>query len=188
MSVLRAGKVKAPPKNIHGKKFEAAIDEVFRALLLTHRCHWRRILDSAAAGNIISSTEGDFELLVPGEKARPFGFVVECKASTEYTSLGHCFRSLVKVGQLANMRLRIRGGMYGVYLFHSVENDEVEIWSAAPIIEAHPLKRQKFYCQPAVVVSKDNFHIYAKQWVQDPLAFLNKLIRSETVPVGVQHE
>ena len=178
--------MKQAPDILHGKKFEKYINEVMHPLHLKFRSNWRRILDSASAGNLIEATEGDFELLFPsGSRGHMIGFVVECKASKVHLSLGACFRSIVKVKQLAKMRLKIRAGMYGVYLFHSVENEEIEVWAAPPIIEAHPLKRTKFFCQPALVSSYANFPHVALEWFKDPEAFLAKLIRSETVPVGV---
>ena len=177
------------PRNIHGKQFEKYVNDIFTPLFTQYPSHWRRIIDSASAGNLIEATEGDFELLLPlPERGHCLGFVIECKASTEYLSLGSCFRSALRPKQVAKMRLKMRAGMFGVYLFHSVENDEIEIWPAKPLIAAHPQKRTKFFCQPAMVIQKEKLPYVAHQWVVRPLEFLEKLIRAETIPVGAPSE
>lgn len=174
-------------KNPHGHKFERDIDEIMKPLFLKYPCFWGRVIDSAAAGNLIESVHGDFDLFVPtAERGKAFGYVVECKASTEHVTLATCFKSVVRATQVGKMRLKMRAGLYGVYLFYSVENDEVEVWSGKVIADAYHTKRQKFYCQPAVISSLGNFPKVAESWVRSPQEFLDKLIRSETVPVGVQ--
>lgn len=173
-------------KNPHGHKFERDIDGIMRPLFLKYPSFWGRVIDSAAAGNLIESVHGDFDLFIPtGERGKTFGFIVECKASTEHTSLATCFKSVVRAAQIGKMRLKLRAGLYGVYLFYSVENDEVEVWSGKVIAYAYHEKKAKFYCQPAVISSLANFPRVAENWLKNPQEFLDKLIRSETVPVGV---
>lgn len=168
-----------------GKDFERFVDPIFRALMLEMPLYWSRITDSAAAGNLIAAKEGDFELTFPlGPKGHSLSFTVECKASAVHTSLGSCYKDAIRASQAGKMRLRARGGFYGVYFFYSVQNEEIEIWSYAPLLAALYMKRTKFYCQPAYVISKENFPVFARMWATNPQEILEKLIRSETVPTG----
>lgn len=177
------------PRVDHGKIFEAYINSQMSEIMRERPCYWARILDSASAGNLIEAREGDFEFTMRAEgQGKCYGIIVECKASTEHNSLASCFRSMLRTKQIARMRLRMRGGYTGVYLFHAVENDEIEVWSAAPLLEAFYQKRTKFFCQPYIVIQKDKFKFLAESWVKNPEEFIQKLIRSETVPVGVSHE
>lgn len=176
----------AKPDNLHGKEFEKLVNDVMHPLFLKYPCYWARIIDSAAAGNLIEAREGDFELSFPTQdKGKALAFTVECKASSKHLSLAASFRQMLRPKQVGKMRLKIRGGFYGMYLFYSVENEEIEAWSAAPLIAAFNDKKVKFFCQPAFVVSKTNFPRMAESWVKNPQQFLDNLIRSETVPVGV---
>lgn len=170
------------PNTKHGKIFEAYVSGVMTPLMSKHRIHWKRIKDSASGGNLVEATEGDFELVCcSGERGRPVAFGVECKASINHTTLASGFRGLLKVKQQAKMRLRMRGGMFGVFLFFSVENQEIEVWSALPLIQAFPNKRERFFGQPYLVVAKENFPSVAERWVTSPTTFLEGLIKSETL-------
>jgi hypothetical protein len=168
-----------------GKDFEKFVDPIFRALMLEMPLYWSRLTDSAAAGNLIGAKEGDFELTFPlGPRGHSLAFTVECKASAVHASLASCYKDAIRSGQAGKMRLRVRGGFYGVYLFYSVENEEIEVWSHAPLLAALYMKRVKFYCRPAYVIDKGNFPVFARMWASNPQEILDKLIRSETVPVG----
>lgn len=166
----------------HGKAFERLVHNVFSKMHLTYPMEWRRVIDSAAAGNIIQKADGDFELTVAGERyGSPYRFRIECKASIVEETLARNFRSIIKVHQSAKMRLAARAGICGIYMFHAVRNNEIEIWSSRHVDREHPNKRKPFNGRPAVVVSDANFPVIALKWVKNPAAFVQLLIDSETL-------
>lgn len=166
-------------RNQHGKIFEKKIAEAFHGLHLQLPIEFRRVLDSASAGNFIRAAEGDFELTVAStEFGKPFRFRIECKSSDQFTEFSKCFRSLIKPHQNAAMRLAERAGICGVYLFWSVEMEWMEVWSGTLIAENYPHKRKPLIGQPAITVSKKNLHIWASSVCHDPQAFLDSLVRS----------
>lgn len=168
--------------NLHGQRFEKLVHEAFSKVFLTKSVEWRRVIDTAGAGNIIGKADGDFNLIVSGkEYGSPYHFRIECKASTLEETLAKNFRSLIKAHQSAQMRLAARAGICGIYMFYSVQNDEIEIWSARKLDAEYGNKRQAFHGLPAVVVSSKNLHIVVEQWVNDPSGFLDKLVKSESL-------
>lgn len=167
-------------RNKHGKKFERELSDAFKKKHLTHAIRFDRITDTAMAGNIIGKQDADFRLMarspVPG---CPYMFYLECKASVLHTTFGSCFRSYVKDHQQARLRLAMRAGAAVVYLFHSVETGDVELWAGKIIHDAWPLKRQKFYGRPFMTVHINNLELLAEQWSREPGAFLTKINDSE---------
>lgn len=171
-------------RNKHGKAFERFVHDNCKDLKKTLPVEWKRVVDSAAAGNLIGKADGDFEFTVnSGMFAQPFRFRIECKASVEHETLATGFRSLIKDHQNAQMLLALRAGICGVYLFHSVQNDEIEVWFARPLAAAYHLKRQPFYGRPAYVISSTNFPHFIKLWATKPAEVLAELLKSENRPV-----
>ena len=84
---------------------------------------FERIVDSAAAGNIIGRTPADFYLLHSGK----FSYI-EAKFSSTTETLRSGFSSLVKSHQLASARLVARaGGNYWI-IFYSGVSKRFELW------------------------------------------------------------
>lgn len=131
-------------RNVHGKKFERYLrEDCFGPLLLTHPVQFERIIDAAAAGSThVGKAKGDFTLQIKSEKrGLPYSYLVECKASSVHESLADCFRSTINSDQLGKMRKFERAGGLGLYFFHSLKTDEIEIWPAQPIMEVYHEKR-----------------------------------------------
>ncbi len=182
--MIQTSEKEATPRerNLHGHKFEKFVHEHFRNIFLTKSVEWRRVMDTAGAGNVIAKADGDFNLVVNGPSyGRPFYFRAECKASILEETLARNFRTIIKPHQSAKMRLAARAGICGIYMFHAVQNDEIEIWSARRLDAEHGNKRKPFNGLPAIVVSSENFKHVVTQWVEDPQGFLDKLVKSESL-------
>lgn len=162
--------------NKHGKAFEKIVSDAFSPLETKHPIVWERVIDSAAAGNLIRDAEADFRLRVKSENpGQPFEFLIECKASVLENSFNRCFRSLIKPAQLPLMRKAARAGCCCLYLFHSVNNREIEIWSLKQLKEAYYAKRTKFEGQPLYVLEQKDLPNFALRLVTRTKAFINLL-------------
>lgn len=162
-----------PPsaKNAHGKQFERFVDGAFRPLTRIHPCEWERVLDSAAAGNVVRSADSDFKLQVnSGLLGRPWRFYFECKSSVQHDSLSSCLRSMVKPHQMAKLRLAHRSGALTFVLFEN-KDQTVEVWYAPKLFDIYNLKRVAIEEQPDYVVTRKNFGLFAKKVVTFPEAF-----------------
>lgn len=138
---------------------------------------WERIIDSAAAGNFIESREADFKLRIKSERRGcPFEFLIECKASNQETTFAKCFKSMIGKKQLPRMRLAVRAGAIGLFFFHSVTTDEIEIWDFTQVSKAYYEKRTPFEEVPRYVVTVLNYSVFAKRLVQDPDRFIRDIL------------
>lgn len=172
-------------RNKHGKEFEKFVhEEAFHNLHLTYPIVWERVMDSAGAGNLVRAAESDFKLTARGtEIGRPYVFPIECKASSLETTFSKCFKDLIDSNQVAKLRIAQRAGTYGVYFFYSTISKEIEVWSAKIVNAAYLLNQRKhpFHGQPAYVIGRANFPVWAVQVCAKPQNFLADLIRSETL-------
>lgn len=163
--------------NKHGKAFENMVNDAFRPLEIKYPIVWERVIDSAAANNLIRDAESDFRLRIKSEQAgRPFEFLVECKASVLENSFNRCFRSLIKKNQLPLMRKAARAGCACIYLFHSVNNKEIEVWSMKQLKDAYYAKRTVLDQQPLYVLEQKNLPKFAERWVTRPAAFVSTVL------------
>ena len=163
--------------NYHGKQFEKLIDKAFCVLDKQFPITWERIIDSAAAGNIVAATEGDFRMKIASNYAgRPYSFVIECKASNVENTFNRCFRSLIKKGQFPLMRMSVRAGAIGLFLFYSVQNEEMEVWDFNQLKKPYYEKRKPFDGQPRYIVAKPNIETFALNLVRHPAQFLDRVL------------
>lgn len=155
----------------HGKKFEKLVHEAFKNLPAKHPILWERVIDSHGAGNLIRKADCDFKLIVPGvTPGQPFVFFIECKASVKYNSFtdGGALRQLIKPDQVAKMRLAMRAGVTGLFLFHAVMTDTVEVWDAHEVCKAWALKRTKFEGVPLKSLHLKEVPAFARKLVTNP--------------------
>lgn len=165
------------PDTIHGKRFEKKLSDAFKPLVKKHPITLERIMDSAAAGNIIRASEADFRLMIKSKSTfRPYHFLIECKASVNHEVFNTGFRSLIKKGQLPLMRIASRAGSGCLYLFESLITNEVEVWDARQLYEAYYQKRVKFHGVPKYVVASANLPIFAARWVESPETFMREVL------------
>lgn len=168
------------PANIHGKQFERDVNDAFYSLKIQHPVEWKRTIDSAGAGNIIGKADGDFELTInSGIYGCPYRFRIECKASIKHASLGDGFRELIKSHQNAQMILAMRAGIVGVYMYHDVRLDLIEIWHAKSICDHWPKKRVKFVGRPATTIAAKSLPLVAREWAVNPKEMMRQLLNSE---------
>ena len=83
----------------------------------------QRILDSKAAGNIVSKSPADFYAVYSGNFC-----YIEAKLSTTVESLKSGFSNLVKNHQLASARLAKRAGGSYFIVFYSAISQKFELW------------------------------------------------------------
>lgn len=165
--------------NIHGKKFENRVNEAFKDLYKTVPCKWERVIDSAAAGNVIRTAESDFNLQINSDyEGRPYIFAIECKASILCDTFTDRFRSLIRPGQYAKLRIAMRSGSFGIYLFHAVNTKQIEVWDGKSLCSEWPNKRQKSYLRPAFTLSEANFKDFALWAIKNPYDFMTKIKES----------
>jgi hypothetical protein len=163
--------------NSHGKAFENMTNSAFGPLHLKLPMTWERIIDSAAAGNFIAAREGDFRLRInSGVRGQPFEFLIECKASVLDDTFAKCFKRLIGEKQLPKMRLACRAGAIGLYLFHSVNTHEIEIWDFRQVAKAYYEKRTKFEDVPKYLVSEMNYSYFANQLCSKPAQFIRDVL------------
>lgn len=161
-------------RNAHGKVFERFVDNCFRPLTRTHPCEWERVLDSAAAGNVVRSADADFKLQIhSGYIGRPWRFYIECKSSVKHESLSSCLRSMVKPHQMAKLRLAYRSGAVPLILFEN-QDQLVEIWYAKDLFDVYSLKRVAVEELPAKSITKKNFPRFAENLVTQPKIFIQQ--------------
>lgn len=165
--------------NKHGHEFEGLCNDAFNPLEKKYPIKWERIIDSRAAGNIIRDAEGDYRLKISAKQIAGAGlsydFVIECKASVVENSFNRCFRSLIGSNQLALMRKEARAGAVCIYLFHSVNNREIEVWSMKQLRESYYEKRTEFTGEPRYIVEQSNLKKFAERWVSNPQGFISIL-------------
>lgn len=147
----------------HGKEFEKEIHDAFRDLYKTLPILWERVVDTHDAGNVIRQADCDFKLTInSGIQGKPNLIFVECKASNRFRSLADngARRSLIKGEQIAKMRLALRAGTAGIFLFKDASNKRVQAWEASEVIEAWGKKRVAWDGRPM-----DEFHLkYLNDW------------------------
>jgi hypothetical protein len=171
--------VKAPNRKVKvlsdteiGKIFESKLHNAFAPLPSKYPCTWERILDSAAAGNLVRPARADFELNVRSHsKGQPYCFYIECKASVVNHSFTVCFKEALKPTQNAGLTLGARAGSTGLVLFYSESRGEVEIWQHEKIAEAYLTPRAKIY-NPFMTISLSNLESLALKMVTDPAFFI----------------
>lgn len=105
------------------KGLEAAIKTQLAERQKRQPLLFERILDSAAAGNLVAKTPADFYVLHSGK----FSYI-EAKFSSTADTLRSTFANAVKSHQLASARLAVRaGGSYWVVFYSSVSK-RFELW------------------------------------------------------------
>lgn len=136
----------------HGKELERDLSDVMNPLANRHAIHWERVVDSPGAGNLIRAADCDFKLIVCNEHIGiPYVFWIECKASVVSDTFSENFRSLVKKDQLPLMRKGERAGVCCFYMYRSVRNQRIEIWSMQDIYAWYYQKRTKMLSEPKFV-------------------------------------
>lgn len=121
----------AKSPEVLGKELEDDCIKCFKALLKSNPFYYDRIYDTKSARQYIPVRPGDFYIGYNGKAA-----ILECKASSVHASLKNGLSALVDSGQVAKMRLWIRSGNKGFYLFRSELSQIVEIWDGADVVEA----------------------------------------------------
>lgn len=160
------------PDTAHGKEFEKEVHDAFRNLYNLLPILWERVIDTHDAGNVVRKADSDFKLTInSGLPGRPYLFFIECKASVVYDRLtdNGARRSLIGADQIAKMRLAMRAGVQGIFLFKSLNRSMIEVWDAAPVIEAWSKKRFKWVAEPAGEVALADLDTWAEKFIQEYL-------------------
>ncbi len=161
-------------KSRQGKVFEAKVAKHFKPLQETLPVQFKRIMDSREAGNLVRTTEADFEFLVKSDlPGRPFRFLIECKSSDKFTEFSSCFRSMIKPQQRALMMLAERAGSTGYYLFYSSQSNEIEVWRASVLLPEWPKKRQALTKHPLLRIAPASLHSLAQLMATKPSEFVD---------------
>lgn len=166
----------AKPDTLHGKIFEKALNDAFSQLYKTLPVRWGRVLDSAAAGNLVKKADADFKLMVPSEhECCPFMFHIEAKATVSDKPFQTNFRALVKGHQNAAMVMSMRAGCQGVYFVQKTNERVFEIWDAKLVSRFYGVKRVAIDGIPAYTVAMANLDTFALQLCKDPRFLLDRL-------------
>lgn len=159
-----------------GKKFEAEVHKDARHLTEQYPCVWRRIPDSGSAGNLMPTVNpADFELSVRYKISEPglqFRFFFECKASEKFETLADGYKKLIKVPQLAALRVEERAGAKGYFLFHHPPFDEIEVWKADRFFEVRHQKGIRHEMQPDMRISVANYRAFFESFCNNPVKAL----------------
>lgn len=127
-------------KSAHEKGYdwEDATRKILVELQEVHRAAFHRFYDTKSTqGGILPPQPADFMLVRKGVPV-----FIECKHSEEETTLSRKYiTNSVKEAQAARMRVMIRAGAIGVYLFKSDVSNVVEIWDGSHVIEVKNTNR-----------------------------------------------
>lgn len=142
------------PEIKHGKEFEKRIDPFFSNLYKDHPVRWERVLDTAAAGNLVRKAESDFKFIRRSrETGAPYTFLLECKSSVDTSCPFYSnFRRFVKSGQNAAIAGMRRGGGTSIILFQRLYDKMIEIWPGRCINEGYPVLRLKLDQKASIVI------------------------------------
>jgi len=106
-----------------GKWLEKHLSKTFRQLENDAEFRAVRLHDTAAAGNFLPATDGDYILMCSGT-----GILLEAKCSAKYDSLASCASSNISKGQILSQRLWSRAGGTGLFVFASVLSRTFQVW------------------------------------------------------------
>lgn len=115
-----------------GYDWEATLREVLVDLQEFHRASFHRFYDTKSTqGGVLPSQPGDFLLIMKG-----WPLLIECKHSEVERTLSRKYiSSSVSKEQCARMRVWIRSGAGGIFLFKSDLSNTMEIWPGSHVIE-----------------------------------------------------
>lgn len=115
-----------------GYDWESTVREVLVDLQEFNRASFHRFYDTKSTmGGVLPSQPGDFLLIMKG-----YPLLIECKHSEVETTFSRKYiSSSVSKEQCARMRVWIRSGAGGIFLFKSDLSDTMEIWPGGHIIE-----------------------------------------------------
>lgn len=123
-----------------GYDWESTVREVLVELQEFHRAAFHRFYDTKSTqGGILPSQPGDYMLIMKG-----YPLLIECKHSEVEKTLSRKYiSSSVDGKQCARMRVWIRAGGSGIFLFKSDLSDTMEIWPGGHIIEVQTTPRMQ---------------------------------------------
>ncbi len=118
-------------KRNDGKKAEEFVRDVFVSLQEKKPFSFHRLYDTHSAGgsSIIPPQISDFLATYKG-----LSLAIEVKSSAKHMSLMGVPRSYIRATQIAKMRLHLRSGGIGLFIFVREDTKKFEIHSAEEVI------------------------------------------------------
>ena len=114
-----------------GKNSEESVRLALKGMQGKRKCQFNRLYDTTSArGSLIPPQLADFCGTFEG-----VSWAIEVKSSTEHTSFTTIHKGALREAQVALMRLHIRAGGLGFYIFHNVPRDTWEIWDCENILQ-----------------------------------------------------
>lgn len=125
--------------DILGTEFQDDVQAVLKDLQSKHPLFFDRFYDTKSTGTFrqgrgkafIPPRPGDF---LVGHKG--LASVLECKASESHAGLRSGRSALVKDGQCAKMRMWMRSGNLGFFIFRNKLEDVIEVWDGEVVVDA----------------------------------------------------
>lgn len=121
-----------------GYDWEDSTRRILVEMQETNRAAFHRFYDTKSTqGGILPPQPADYMLVRNG-----VAVFIECKHSEEEVTMSRKYiTNSVKEAQAARMRVMIRAGAVGIYLFKSDVSNIVEIWNGSHIIEVKNTNR-----------------------------------------------
>lgn len=121
-----------------GKVFEEWVQDILTDLQENHRAMYHRFYDTHSAGGFLPAQPGDFLVLKGG-----FPLLIECKSSRKDPTLTRRYLSdSFGDAQCGKMRIWLRAGAGGIFLFRSDPAQTIEVWPAEYTINTKNIARK----------------------------------------------
>ena len=142
-----------------GKDFESIVQGMLQERVKERPSYFLRLYDTHSAGSFLPAQPCDFLLFENGRAV-----FMEAKSSVKHHSLKSCLSSTVKNTQVAKMRLALRTGQTGCFLFYDMQDKQVEIWHGQGVIgcrvEGKRLNDSILYIRVPTASFHEAFHKY----------------------------
>lgn len=116
-----------------GAEFEQHVQEALTVLRTHHHCMFERKYDSKSAGAFLPAQPGDFAVQKSGKHV-----ILECKSSNIHDNMDRKYcTSNLRDAQVAGMRMWMRSGSDGFYLFKDYSRGLIHLWPGEEIIKTH---------------------------------------------------
>ncbi|HCE1582982.1 TPA: hypothetical protein NGR52_004223 [Vibrio parahaemolyticus] len=122
-----------------GKWFEKEVMDLLKTHAETHPIYYHRLLDSHAAGRLVSTQLTDLIVITP----RVGTSFLELKASMKYKSASEAGKSLFRPAQIGKARMLVRAGQIPYCLFYDGEDDYVELWEIPVLLDKRPKEKTR---------------------------------------------
>lgn len=133
--------MKKPKKSNDGKASEGHVQEALVETQSKKKLFFMRLYDTTSAkGSYIPAQIADFFFVFKG-----LSFSLEVKSSSIHRSLRDVPRSYIRDTQIAKLRLLLRAGGHGLFIFEGLKKGELgwEIWDGAEVVSWHRKEQKK---------------------------------------------